>query len=130
MQLKPFTAYFVFDFSGACIFCVCRIFYLKMLLKWKLLTKHATVGQTRPNYKKQIFITLALYPLGCHMWAVPTSVALRQGPHFKVAAMASCWQRARDLIGSGFESLTFRTRGRDLPLVPSGRLRPKYDCYY
>jgi len=35
---------------------------------------------------------------------------LRQGPHFKVAAVASRWQRAADLIGSGYEPHTSRTR--------------------
>jgi len=33
-------------------------------------------------------------------------VALRQGPHIKVATVASRWQRMRDLIGSGFEPHT------------------------
>jgi len=45
---------------------------------------------------------------------VPISAALRQGPHIKVAAVASRWQRVGDLIGSGFEPHTSRTRGRRL----------------
>jgi len=36
--------------------------------------------------------------------------ALSQVPHIKVTAVASRWQRVRDLIGSGFEPYTFRTR--------------------
>jgi len=42
------------------------------------------------------------------------SAALRQGPHIKVAAVASRWQRMGDLIGSGFELYTSRTWGRRL----------------
>jgi len=34
---------------------------------------------------------------------VPISAALRQGLHFKVAAVASGWQHVEDFIGSGFE---------------------------
>jgi len=34
---------------------------------------------------------------------VPISAALHQGPHIKVAAVASRWQRVGDLIGSGSE---------------------------
>jgi len=41
---------------------------------------------------------------------VPISTALRQGPHIKVATVASCWQRVRDLIGSGLEIHTSRTK--------------------
>jgi len=38
---------------------------------------------------------------------VPISAALRQGPHFKVVtAVASRWQRAADLLGSGFKPHT------------------------
>jgi len=36
-------------------------------------------------------------------------VALRQGPHIKVAVVASRWQRVGDLIGLRFEQHTFRT---------------------
>jgi len=41
---------------------------------------------------------------------LPNSAALRQGPHFKVTAVASRWQRVGDLIGSGFELHTCRSR--------------------
>jgi len=34
---------------------------------------------------------------------VPVSAILRQDSLFKVAAVASRWQRAEDFIGSGFE---------------------------
>jgi len=34
---------------------------------------------------------------------VPISAAFYQGPHIKVAAVAGCWQRVGDLIGSGFD---------------------------
>jgi len=34
---------------------------------------------------------------------MPTSAALRQGPHVKVAGVASCWQRVGDFIRAGFE---------------------------
>jgi len=40
---------------------------------------------------------------------VPISAALRQGPHIKVAAVASRWKRVEDLIGSGFEPYILRT---------------------
>jgi len=40
---------------------------------------------------------------GCHEWTVLISAVLRQGPHIKVAAVASRWQRVGDLIGSEFE---------------------------
>jgi len=40
--------------------------------------------------------------------------ALRQGPHFKIAAVASRWQRVGDLIGAKFEPPTYRTRDRCL----------------
>jgi len=36
---------------------------------------------------------------------VPISAALRQGPQFKAAAVASRWQRVGDLIGSEFEPI-------------------------
>jgi len=39
---------------------------------------------------------------------------LRQGPHIKVATVASCWQRVGDLIGSGVEPHTSRTRSERL----------------
>jgi len=42
------------------------------------------------------------------------STDLRQGPHFKIAAVASRWQRARYLIGSGFEPYNFRIKSRRL----------------
>jgi len=45
---------------------------------------------------------------------VPISAALRQGPYIKVAEVTSRWQRVEDLLGSGFELHTFRTRGRRL----------------
>jgi len=41
---------------------------------------------------------------------VPISAALHQDPHIKVATVASCWQCLEDLIGSGFEPHTSRTR--------------------
>jgi len=41
---------------------------------------------------------------------ISSSAALRQGSHIKVAIVASCWQRVGDLIGSGFESHTTRTK--------------------
>jgi len=37
---------------------------------------------------------------------VPTSTALRQGPHIKVATVASRWQRVGDLMYPEFESHT------------------------
>jgi len=46
---------------------------------------------------------------------------LRQGPHIKVAAVASPWQRVGDLIGSGSEPHTSRTRGRRLTTCASGQ---------
>jgi len=46
------------------------------------------------------------------------SAALCQGPHIKVAAVASYWQHVENLIGSGFKLHTSRTRSRRL----SGRL--------
>jgi len=54
---------------------------------------------------------------------MPNSAALRQGSHFKIAKVASCWQRVEDLIGSGFEPHTSRAPEADgLPFVTSGRL--------
>jgi len=41
-------------------------------------------------------------------------VALCQGPHVKVVAEASRWQRVVDLIGSGYKPHTSCTRGRRL----------------
>jgi len=38
--------------------------------------------------------------------------ALRQGPHIKVATVASRWQRVGDLIGSGFEPHTPSEHGK------------------
>jgi len=55
---------------------------------------------------------------------VPISAALRQGPHIKVATVASRWQREGDLIGSGFEPHTSRTKSV-FPLAPSDRLHLK-----
>jgi len=43
----------------------------------------------------------------------------------KVAMVASCWQRMGDLIGSGFEPYTSRTRSERLTLVLSGRITSK-----
>jgi len=48
-------------------------------------------------------------------------MALRHGPHIKVAAVASRWHRVEDLIYSGFEPCTFQTRSRRLQFVPSVR---------
>jgi len=73
-------------------------------------------NQLKPTVKKltemlsakksnQIFIILAKYPLWCHEWAVPISVSLCQGPHMKVAAVASRWQRVGDLIGHNPEAI-------------------------
>jgi len=45
---------------------------------------------------------------------MPNSAALRQGPHIKVATVASRWQRVGDLTGSGFETHTSRTRSERL----------------
>jgi len=45
---------------------------------------------------------------------VPISAALRQGPHIKVATVASCWQCVGYLIGSRFEPHTSRTRSERL----------------
>jgi len=36
------------------------------------------------------------------------------GSHINVATVASCWQRVEDLIGSGFEPHTSRTRSERL----------------
>jgi len=41
---------------------------------------------------------------------VSGAAALHQGPHIKVATVASRWQRVGDLIGSEFETHTYRTR--------------------
>jgi len=45
---------------------------------------------------------------------MPISASLRQGSHIKVAAVASRWQRVGDLIGSGYELHTSRTRNKRL----------------
>jgi len=52
---------------------------------------------------------------------VPISAALRQGPHIKVAAMASRWQHVGDLIGSGFKPISPAPEANVLLLEPSGR---------
>jgi len=39
---------------------------------------------------------------------------LRHGPHIKVAAVASRWQRLGDLIDSGFEPYTSSTKSSEL----------------
>jgi len=53
------------------------------------------------------------------------------GPTFKVAAVASRCQRVGDLIGSGFETYTFRTRGRRLAtcaIWPVAPITVEYKC--
>jgi len=62
--------------------------------------------------KYQIYIILAKYPFGYHEWPVSISAALCQGPYFRVAAVASCWQRVGDLISFVFESRTSCSRSR------------------
>jgi len=66
------------------------------------------------NQKNQIFIILAQYPFGFHKGMVLIYTALHQSPHIKVATVSSRWQRVGDLIGSGFEPHTSRTRGKRL----------------
>jgi len=53
---------------------------------------------------------------------VPISATLRQNPDFKVAAVASRWQRV-DLIGSGFEPHTSVLEADVLPRASSGRAK-------
>jgi len=45
---------------------------------------------------------------------VPISAALRQSAHLKVATVASRWQHVGDLIGSGFQPRTSRTKSERL----------------
>jgi len=54
------------------------------------------------------------YPFWRHEEAVPISETLRQGPHIKVATVASRWERVGDLIGSGFEPHISRTKDRQM----------------
>jgi len=56
---------------------------------------------------------------------VPIYAALRQGPHIKVAAVASRWQRVVDLNGLG-DMNTIQPSPEALPLVLSGA----YVAYY
>jgi len=51
---------------------------------------------------KKLGFSAPLIPFWVHEWEVPVSAVLRQGPHFKVAAVPRCWQRVGDLLGSGF----------------------------
>jgi len=48
---------------------------------------------------------------------VPNSTALRQGSHIKVETLVSRLQRVGDLIGSGFEPYTSRTKSRLLATI-------------
>jgi len=47
---------------------------------------------------------------------VLNSATLRQGSHIKVAAVASCWHRVGDVVGSGFEPLTPKPEA-DVPIT-------------
>jgi len=58
---------------------------------------------------------------------VPISAALRQGPHLKVAAVVSRWQRVGDLIGLGNEPDASRTRSERLITCA---ILPKCHAFY